>query len=221
MLVLIFAPQPAPPQPEFINMASVLGDLYPALNAAGPNDLVFWTEAELYIYLDEAAQRLARTCGVFVARDTTIITELEEGAYSLPPVQVSTVQADLAGLVLQPRTVAELEALDSTWPETTGPPVSFVQNVQGLGQIVVYPAPDANSTGQALGLILRQCPLPVSSSNALLGAPTCVREYFTFRALAAARGKQSKAEMPDVAAWMGKQAGMLEQVMTELWGAAQ
>jgi len=221
MLTLIFAPQPPGPQPEFINMGLVLQDLYPALNAGGAADLVFWTQAELYEYVDEAAERLARTCGVFVQRNTTIVTEVDLGAYSLPPTQIATIQADLAGLVLEPRTVAELEAFDSSWPNTVGPPVSFVQNVQGLAGIVVYPACDSNNGGKTLGLVLTVFPPTISLTAATLNAPTCVREYFTFRALEAARGKQSKAEMPDVAAWMGKQAGMLEQVMTELWGAAQ
>jgi hypothetical protein len=202
-------------------MALVANDLYSALNAAGPGDLVFWTQAELYLYIDEAAQRLARTCGVWVERDTTTITEAGEGVYALPPAQVSTVQADLNGLVLQPRTVAELEALDASWPLTEGPPVAFVQNLQGLAQIVLYPAPDDNNGGLSVGLILREFPIAPTASNPFLAAPTCVREYFTFRALEAARGKQSKAEMPDVAAWIGKTAGMLEQVMTELWGTAQ
>jgi hypothetical protein len=220
MPLLVLAPQPTPAPAEYINTASVLTDLYSALNAAGPNDLILWTETELYEFLDEAAQRLARTCGVWVERDTTIVTETGDGAYNLPPAQVSTVQADLAGLVLQPRTVAELEALDATWPLTEGPPVAFIQNLQGLAQIVLYPAPDGDHGGMVVGLVLREFPPTVGATSAFITAPTCVREYFTFRALEAARGKQSKAEMPDVAQWMGKTAGMLDQVMTELWGAA-
>jgi hypothetical protein len=221
MLTLIFAPQPPPAQPEFVNMALVLQDLYPALNAAGPSDLIFWTQAELYEFIDEAAQRLARTCGVFVERDTSITTETNTGTYALPADQVATVQCDLGGFVLRPRTVRELEALDALWPATVGEPAAFVQDLMGLGEIVLYPAPDSDYAELAVGLVLRVAPATITLTNAMLGAPTCVREYFTFRALAAARGKQSKAEMPDVAAWMGKLADTLEGVMTEYWGAAQ
>lgn len=85
---------------------------------------------------------------------------------------------------------------------------------------MIYPAPDDQHGGLTVGLVLREFPIAPTASSPFLAAPTCVREYFTFRALEAARGKQSKAEMPDVAAWMGKTAGMLEQVMTELWGVA-
>lgn len=220
MLALLFAPQAAPPSLEFINLALVLGETYPALNAAGPNDLVFWTETELYEYLDEAQSRLARTCGVFVQRNTSVTSEANTGTYSLPANHVATVQADLGGVVLRPRTVHELEALDALWPATVGTPAAFVQDLMGLGEIVLYPAPGSNYGNLAVGLVQRLLPPALSSSNGVLAAPTCIQEYFVLSAIAAARGKQSKAEMPDVAAWLQKITGTMEAAMTEYWGAA-
>lgn len=220
MLALLFAPQPAPPSLEFINLALVLREVYPALNAAGPNDLVFWSETELYEYLDESQSRLARTCGVFVKRDTSVTSEANTGTYALPADHVSTVQADLGGVVLRARTVHELEALDALWPATVGEPAAFVQDLMGLGEIVLYPAPSAEYGAVALGLVERVLPPALSSSNGALAAPTCIQEYFVLSAIAAARGKQSKAEMPDVAAWLQKITGTMEQAMTEYWGGA-
>lgn len=221
MLLLVFAPQPPQSQPELVNTALVLQDLYPALNAVGPNDLIFWTEYELYQFIDEAAQRLARKVGVFIERDTSITTAANTGTYTLPADQVATVQADLGGTVLRPRTVRELEALDAAWLNTVGAPVAFVQDTQGVGQIVLYPACDSVHAGLPIGLVLHVAPATINLANAMLGAPTCVREYFTFRALQAARGKQSKAEMPDVSAWFGQLADTMEGVMQSYWGEAQ
>jgi len=224
MLLLIFAPQPPAAQAEYINLASALGDVYSALNAAGPSDLVFWTETELYQYFDEAAERLARTVGCFVERDTSLTTAVNTGTYGLPTDQVAVVQADMGGQVLRPRNVHELEALDYSWPMTVGPPVAFVKDTAGMTsgseQMTIYPACDEAHEGLTIGLVLHVLPATISSSNALLGAPTAIREYFTFRALEAARGKQSKAEMPDVANWFGQLAGYMEQVMSDLWGSA-
>lgn len=207
--------------PGFINLASALGDIYPALNAAGPNDLIFWTQDELYQYFDEAAQRLARVIGCFTVRDTSITGELNVGTYSLPANQVATVQADLAGLVLRARTVRELEALDATWPATVGAPVAFAQDVQGTTEIVIYPACNSESAGETIGLVLHVLPPTLTASTALIGTPICIREYFTFRALGGARGKQSKAEMPEVSAWFGQLGDWMEQIMQAQWGAGQ
>lgn len=221
MLLLIFAPQPSLAQPEFINFAQVLTDLYPQLGASGPNDLIFWTPDELYRFIDEAAAHLARKTGVFVIRDTSIVTVANTGSYAFPANHIATVQADLAGTVLRPRTVQELEALDVSWPVTVAPPMAFVQDTQGLRLIALYPAPGVPDQNKHVGLIEHVLPSPISVSNAFLAAPTCVREYFTFKALAAARAKESKAAMPEVAQWFGQLAGLMEQVMAGYWGGGE
>jgi hypothetical protein len=225
MLLLIFAPQPAVAQPEVINLGQVLVDMYPQLGASGPNDLIFWNSDELYRFIVEALAHLARTAGVFVTRDTSIVTVLNTGSYSLPANHIATIQADLAGTVLRPRTVHELEALDATWPVTVStansPTNSFAQDTQGLQLITVYPMPGTTDQNKHLNLLEHVLPATVSASNAFLAAPTCIREYFTFKALAAARAKETKAAMPEVAGWFGKLAGLMEQAMVGYWGQIQ
>lgn len=227
MLLLIFAPQVIGPQPEFINLTNAMGDVIPQLNASGPNDLVFWSITDLYQWFDEAGMKLARTCGVFVERDTSLTSILDQGAYTLPADQISTIQVDLAGKVLKARTVRELEALDANWPSTVGVPVAFVQDTQGVTQLVIYPAPDAEDTGDTIGLTLHVAPVPImvdgvfTPANAFLSAPQCVREYFTFTAIGEARAKESKMQMQEVAAWMRQLTGWMEQVFEGYWGEAQ
>lgn len=223
MLLLLFAPQPAAPSAETINLNLALSDLYPKLNATASGDLVYWTATELFQWFDEAAQRLARTTGVFVVRDTSVTVATGTGSYALPAAQVSTIQADLGGVVLRPRNVQELEALDATWTTTQGPPSpnSFVQDTQGVTHVALYPIPGVADNAKALGLVLHVTPATISSANPQVSAPTCLREYFTFYALAEARAKECKAAMQEVAQWMRQLTGMYEQVIEGYWGEAQ
>lgn len=206
------------PSPEVINFAGVLADIYPALNATSQLDAVYWNDAELYQWCDEATQRLARQSGVFVTRDTSITVTMGNGTYNLPANQISTIQADLAGVVLRPRTVQELEAADASWPSTQGYPSSFVQNTQGVNSITTYPAPGVADNGKTLGLVMHQAPPTIGAGNTTLLAPTCLREYFTFYSIGEARAKESKGAMPEVAQWMRGLTSMFEGVIEQMWG---
>lgn len=221
-MLIPFFPQPvSPPTTEVIDMRQVLGDMYPALNASGPGDLIFWSVDELYRWIDETAARLSRTIGCFVERDTSISVVLGQGPYTLPAAQVATVQADVGGAVLRARTVHELEALDSTWSQQQGPPRAFVQDTSGVTQIVIYPMPDAGNAGKTLGLVLNFTPPTIAAGTPLLSAPTVIRDYFSFRTLGEARAKETKAAMPEVATWYRELAGTMEEAMQGYWGAAQ
>jgi len=221
VLLLIFAPPIGAAQPELIDLSQALADVIPQLNAGGPNDLIFWTTDELYQYFDEASQRMARTCGVFAVHDTSLTSVVSQGAYTLPIDQVSTIQVDLGGNVLRARTVQELEAFDANWPATQGPPTAFVQDTQGVTQIVLYPAPDSNNSGKTIGLVIHVVPGTINFSLRFLSAPQCVREYFTFHAIGEARAKETKMQMQEVAGWMRQLTGWMEQVIEGYWGEAQ
>lgn len=223
MLLLLFAPQPPPPSPELINFSAALGDLYPLLNASSSNDLVHWTTTDLYNWFDEASQRLARSAGVFVIRDTSTTVSNGQGQYGLPSGQVSTIQADLAGVVLRARTVQELEALDSNWPITVGPPspASFVQDVKGVTYVALYPAPGSADNGNTLGLVIHALPATINSGYPWLSAPSVLADYFKFYALAEARAKESKGAMLEVSDWCRQLTGLYEQVIEQYWGESQ
>lgn len=223
MLLLLFSPQPAPPSPEAINFALVMGDVYPQLNAVGPADLIYWTPNELYLWFDEAGQRLARMAGVFVIRDTSITAIASQGIYSLPGGHIATIQADLAGTVLRPRTIAELEALDADWVATVGPPSpsAYTQDTRGLSQIDLYPDPGLADNGATLGLVIHTTPATISQANIFLAAPIVIQDYFRFYALGEARAKESKGAMPEVAQWMNQLTGWMEQMIQGYWGPAE
>src|SRR5207249_3191346 len=106
--------------------ALIVSDLWPPLNATSEADAVYWTEAELYEWIDEAVKRLAQR-GYFVVYDTSLTTATGTKNYTLPTGHVGTIQADIAGRLLRARNVQELEAFDSAWPAAaTSTPLAFV-----------------------------------------------------------------------------------------------
>lgn len=205
-----------------IDFAELLADLYPALNAGAAGELVWWTEAELYEHADEAAKELARGYGVFVERDDSTGVLAGTAVYELPARHLSTIHAALSGRALCPLTVQELEALDALWPETDATadePVSgFLGDSDGTERIRLYGIPDATGT---LSLVFHRFPAAVNSGNYLLAAPPCLAPYFAWRVLAAARRKDSKARMPEVAEHFAARAELVEQVIEQYWGTAQ
>lgn len=77
-----------------IDFRDILAELYPHLNASGSGDLVYWTEAELYEWADEAAKRLARKFGGFVVRDGTALVA-SQAIYNQPARHISTIHASI------------------------------------------------------------------------------------------------------------------------------
>lgn len=216
MLVLLLAPQGA--ATAGLDVTAAIDAVIPALNASSPADLVYWTESELYEWADEAAKRLAGLVGGFVERDTSIALVIGTAVYALPARHLSTIHAGLDGESLRPSTVQEIEALDGTWPETAGDPARWIADSDGLGRIRVYPSPA--SSGAALEIVFHRFPATVEASAAVILAPSCLREYFTFAVLGEARGKESKMAMPDVAGWARSMTGLYEEVCRQYWGEA-
>jgi hypothetical protein len=220
VLLLFIVPQPAPASPGFINTALVVGDLWPPLNARGPADAVFWTEAELYAWIDEAVKRFARKHAAFVVYDQTILAVTGTADYNLPAAHVLTFQADLDGRYLRARNVQEMDALDATWPTAAaGKPKAFLEDTKGLTQLALYPPPTVAYNGKAVGLVMAELPAAISAAAAILAAPPILREYFTFFALGEARAKETNASMDETAEWFRGLVDMIDQVAEHLWSS--
>jgi hypothetical protein len=59
---------PQGPGIPVLDVAGLITELYPYLGAQGESDLFFWTAADLYSAANEAAERLAVQCPVWVER---------------------------------------------------------------------------------------------------------------------------------------------------------
>src|SRR5665213_1559134 len=175
MLLLFF-----PSGPGNINASHVIKEIWPPLNANSAADAVFWTESEMYEWFNEASRRLSGVGGVFVVRDTSLTSALYTRSYTLPANHQATIQADLAGAVLRPRNIQEVEALDADWPNTAGVPEAFLlDDAGGVTAITLYPQPNVDAATKTIGLVMRSVPADVSATAGLLAAPACLSDYFT------------------------------------------
>jgi hypothetical protein len=225
MIFFFFSPAGAAP-PAGIDLRDCLEAIYPTLNAQGPGDLVWWTESELYAWLDEAAKKLARSTGCFLTRDdTTVVVVAGTGAYSLPARHISTVHASLSGRMLDRSNVQELEARDSAWPDSQADisqpfPLRYSLDAGGPTSIVLHPKPNTGGGGP-LAIVMHQYPATIEAGASVAALPAPLREYFTFFALGEARGKESKGAMYEVGRWYRQLAGLVEQVAMDYYGQAQ
>lgn len=221
MLLLFFGTQGTQPAAGVINASVLVQDLWPPLNAISAADAVFWTEGEMYQWFNEAGRRLSGRVGVYVVHDTSLSSLSTVRVYALPAAHNGTIQADLAGLVLKPRTVQEEEALDAAWLTTSGAPVAFLQDdAGGVTEISLAPAPDVASAGQTIGLLMRSSLADVSAVGGFLIASPALSEYFTFYVLGEARAKEGRAQMPEISAWFRALCGQLEKVVSGYLGEA-
>jgi hypothetical protein len=160
---------------------------------------------------------------VFVVYDQSLAAINGQGAYTqvTSPEFIATLQADLAGSVLRARNVQQLEALDDAWPTSTGTPEAFVLDSQGLLQVLLYKIPGVADAGKAIGQVMQVDPLEVDSTHAILAAPTCMREYFTFYALGEARAKETRAQMPEIAQWFRGLVSLMDKAIAGYWGNSE
>ncbi len=208
-----------PPTVGYVNAALVVSQLWAPLNANSAADAVWWTEDELYQWIDEAAKKLARRLGVFVDFDnTTIQTTAGQKDYTLPVTHIATIQADLNNSILRARNVQDLEALDSAWTTAASDrPKAFLEDTQGLTRLTLYPPPSVAFESLFVGLTFQRVPDDVAASSPALRAPAVLQDYFWLRALAEARAKETNASMEEVSQWLNQIADQYEQVMRGIW----
>jgi hypothetical protein len=181
------------------------------------------TPAELYQWADEAAKRLARETGAFAAYDDSIAVEAGTASYALPSNHVFTLMAAIvypsgAMQLLRMTAVRDLWALDGNQQTTSGDPQRASLDAGGVGTITLYPIPIQAGT---LGQVLAEFPgtIAAGSSTVALAAP--MQDFFTFRILAGARGKESPNADQAMAAHFAERADLYSQVAEHLWGPGQ
>jgi hypothetical protein len=210
--------------PLGVNMATVLPEFLPGLQAGDFSQLYFWTQEELYQWVDDAAKRLARETGCFVERDAATPLVVGTATYNLPARHLSAIHVTAGGRALSETTVNELEAGDDAWPTraagSADPLPDRFLTALGLDAVTLYPIPDTGASG-AIGVVFHRFPTTVTSSAAVIRMPAGLREYAAFWLMAEARGKEGKAAMPEVSAWFRRLTGLYESVAREYWGGAQ
>ena len=191
--------------------ADVLSELYPLLNASSADDLLFWTLPEIAVSGAKAAADLSRS-GCYASM---VPHDVQAGSatYAIIDADVTRVLGVwLDGNQLRPLTVAEAEALSSTWRTETGTVTHYLLDGYGLRILALYKTPTAAGTLQLL--LIR---VPPYAAGAF---PACdsIRDYLKYSILAECRRREGDGEAPEVATAAQQRADLLMSVYLELWG---
>jgi len=213
-----------------LDVAEVVAELGPALNAQSLAALTVATEAELYEWADEHAQRLARKIGCFVERSGSLTIAAGSSTVNKPARHLSTLHFsrdhDGAGDLrpLEATSTAELEALDLDWEtrvadEDAGEfPKRFTEDQQPAGVVRVHPAPESETTA---AIVYHQYPAAIAAGSPAIQAPRILGDYLFWAMLGEARRRESDEAMPEVAAFSEQMVELYEQVFERYWGQAQ
>ena len=205
-----------------LDVANAVRDVVYRLGFQGSADLAAsgsWvTGAELYQWADDAAKKLSCQAGVFVVYDDSITVVAGTAAYPLPASHVFTLVAALGTGTLRITSVRDLEALDALWAASTGAAQRCSLDAGAVGTITLYPNP---VTGGTLKQVCQEFPAAVAEGSATVALPSVLQDYFSYAMLAGARGKESEAAMPEMAAHFAERVKLYERVIAHLWGAGQ
>jgi hypothetical protein len=205
-----------------MDTANCIPDALYRLGFQGPGDIALagtWvTVAELYQWADEAAKKIAYESGVFITYDTSIAVTSGTAVWSLPASNVFTLAAWLGSNALRITPVRELWALDGTWTATSGPSTRCSLDAGSVGTITLYPNP---AVGGTLNQVAEEYAAPIALGSSTVALPSVLQDYFSYAMMAGARGKESDAAMPEMAAHFEERMKLYEQVIEHLYGPGQ
>jgi hypothetical protein len=205
-----------------LDAQSCVSDAVYRLGFSSPSEIasVSWvTLAELYQWADEAAKELAYEAGVFLTEDTSITSAQGTATYELPSTHVFALAAWLGAQALRITAVRDLWALDANWVTTSGNATRCSFDAGGVGTVTLYPNPVTG--GDTLAQICQEIQGTLAAGSSTIALPTVLQDFFTYAMLAGARGKESEAAMPEMAAHFEGRLKLYEQVIEHLWGPGQ
>lgn len=202
-----------------IDTADSVADILYRLGFQGGADIALtgtWvTVAELYQWADEAAKAIAYESGIFVTLDATITAVAATAVYNLPATHVFSLAVWLATVPLRLTAVRDLRALDATWTATSGLSTRCSFDAGSVGTITLYPNP---TVGGAITQLAEELPADIAIGSSTVQLPTVLLDYFSYKMLAGARGKESDAAMPEMEAHFLERCALYEKIIEHLYG---
>lgn len=181
--------------------AAVNAEVIPWLHSNNAANLVWWTEAQLYQWLDHMAHKLSREALLFVEANTNVTITAGTMVYAAPERHIATLYV-AAGSTdgdgphgLNPANIEELEALSYTWPTDEGDrPERFVHDI-GLDMITFHPGLLAGRPDYNVTMVIARHLEEITASNFEVDAPEVLRPLFALHALAEAMGHDGEGRM--------------------------
>jgi hypothetical protein len=199
-----------------VDVTQVIDQALWDLHAASRADLVFWTEAQLIQWLDEAVKRLSAIACVFVGRSVTL-TVASQAAYTHPSQHVSTLHVSLGTTALRPAATLELEAKDPAYQTTEGTPTHWYEDLLGVGSLALAPVPDESDVN--LARIYEGWPDALDVQQTVVAAPGPLKGYLGMCLLAEAYGIEGEMESPDIAAHCRGRLDLYHALLQHYYGA--
>lgn len=188
-----------------VNLAQAAGRMLPDLRAANFAALSFWTEVEIYHYIDLA---LASACsaGLFpIAVQVPLISG--QPTYALPARLRWLAAGFVNGRYVETRHASQMDAL-GRWQTTPGPVrLLVVEGATPIERIRAYPTPTDPQTLLLVGLATPPASISGSAPNVL--APRWVSDYATHYALNLAQTKRTDMRNPGAAAFSSQMADLI------------
>ncbi len=207
-----------------LNVNNLISDLLAPLHSDSTANLVWWTDAELSRFFDEALKSHARRHGVFVKRSVTAIALVQGTAiYDAPTRHIDTLHVALAGVALIASSTSELELLDDAFKTTQGTPQYWYSDREGQNKIGFYPVPDALSAGLLPEIIYHsyEPELDEAHANTAVNVPAPIGDMLEAMVLSAAYSKEGDAALPECSENLKQLIALYDQIVVNLWGVAQ
>lgn len=207
-----------------LNVNTLISNLLAPLHSDSLANLVFWSDAELTRFFDEALKSHARRHGVFVKRDASSITLVQGTAvYSAPTRHIDTLHVTLSGVGLIASSTSELELLDDAFKTTQGTPAYWYSDREGQNKIGFYPVPNLAAVGLNPEIIYHEyvAELDEAHVNTAVPVPAAVGDYLEAMVLKAAYSKESDCAIPETAQNLDELLKLYDSVITSLYGISQ
>lgn len=207
--------------PGNLDTNQVIDGILPDLHAINRADLApWWSEAELYQFLDEALKRLSRVACVFVGRQGALpLTVAGQFNYALPPQHVATLHISYATTPLRPGNQLELEMRDPDFQTAPGTPDHWYEDLLGMEAFGVTPVPDTSDV--PMPVIYEGWPTEIDAGGkqSFVAAPPPLKGYLGMCILAEAYGNEGEMEAPDIAKHCRGRMDLYEQAFRTYYGA--
>lgn len=196
----------------------VMPNIMFALNAVDLADLDFWSPGQLWNFVDEELKRMAIT-GVFVNRIGVAFASTQ-AQIQCPAGHISTILADVNGVVLRNKNVQILEALDSDWEEQQGAVTDIVFDFSGEDIARLYKNP--NVAGTVNFVFQGEMPAVTGTPGVTTLTPlsNMLEDQMAFRAIAEARRIETDAQMPEVVTFCEQALALYSQISAAYFGVS-
>ena len=195
-------------------------DVFPALNAADAAGLDFWTEAQLYEFLDAAVKRLTRLRCLVLHDGTTVTVSAGTTEGNYPSLHIATMYVAAGDLWLEPTNQQEMDAYDNDWRTTKGNALSHWLSYPGLEKLTTYP--DLYSGTAVLRLIYQSYFADVSkTANYTVSIPTVIRDWLFLQVIADARDAETEGKAREIASTVRGVADQIGSIIRGYWGQEQ